>query len=137
MGRYDDIIHLPHPTSTRHPRMPIADRAAQFAPFAALTGYDSAIKETARLTDEWVALDENAKAELDLKLRYLLDQLPNPPEAVFTYFEPDSKKDGGAYVSKSGIIKRIDPIEHKVILRDGSIIPIEFIVEIETPAFEP
>ena len=137
MGRYDDIIHLPHPTSTRHPRMPIADRAAQFAPFAALTGYDSAIKETARLTDEWVALDENAKAELDLKLRYLLDQLPNPPEAVFTYFEPDSKKDGGAYVSKSGIIKRIDPLEHKVILRDGSMIPIEFIVEIETPAFEP
>ena len=93
MGAYDDIIDLPHPTSVRHPRMPMADRAAQFSPFAALVGHGAAIRETARLTDRKIELTEEEKAVLDDKLCLLLD---TGGEAVFTYFLPDEKKDGGA-----------------------------------------
>ena len=101
MGHYDDIIHLQHPTSPKHPRMPLGDRAAQFAPFAALTGYDAAIKETARLTDSQIELDENAKAELDQMLRQIYDQLPDAPSVVITYFEPDRMKSGGYSSTKN------------------------------------
>ena len=135
MGRYDDIINMEHPTSKRHPRMPLGDRAAQFAPFAALTGYDAAIKETARLTDEMVELDESSKADLDLKMRELCDCLPDAPEAKFVYFEPDTRKAGGTYITKIGSLKKIDPFERRIILTDGISIPIESIVEIELKPF--
>lgn len=130
-GKYDDIINLPHPTSARHPRMPMADRAAQFSPFAALAGHGAAIEETARLTDQKVELTEEGKALLDEKLRLLLE---TGGEGVFTYFLPDERKDGGAYVTAAGKLKKIDPLEGRVILKDGTAIPIEDIWEIEAQA---
>ena len=127
MGAYDDIIDLPHPTSARHPRMSMTDRAAQFSPFAALVGHGAAIRETARLTDRKVELTEDEKAVLDEKLCLLLD---TGGEAVFVYFLPDEKKDGGAYVTAAGRIKRLDLLERRVILTDGAVIPVEDILEI-------
>lgn len=129
MGAYDDIIHLPHPTSARHPRMPMIDRAAQFSPFAALVGHGAAIEETARLTDRKIELTEDEKALLDEKLRLLLE---TGGEGVFTYYLPDERKDGGAYVTAEGAVKKVDPLAGRVILADGSSIPIEDILEIET-----
>ena len=128
MGAYDDIIHLPHPTSPRHPRMPMIDRAAQFTPFQALTGYGEAIQETARLTGEKVELTEDEKAVLDEKLRHLTD---TGDEAAFTYFKPDSKKSGGSYVTALGTIKKLDPLEGRLVLSNGTAIPIDDILEIE------
>ena len=130
-GRYDDIINLPHPTSAKHPRMPMADRAAQFSPFTALLGHGAAIEETARLTDQKVELTEEGKALLDEKLRLLLE---TGGEGVFTYFLPDERKDGGAYITTTGKVKKIDPLEGRVILKDGTAIPIEDILEIEAQA---
>ena len=122
--RYDDIIHLPHPTSSRHPRMPLCDRAAQFSPFAALTGHEAAIRETARLTDEEGTLSEDAEAELDGQLRLLKENLGRRQTVSITYFAPDSVKSGGAYLVCSGIVKKIDEYEHTVILEDKTAIPI-------------
>ena len=128
MGAYDDIIHLPHPTSARHPRMPMIDRAAQFTPFQALTGYGDAIQETDRITGEKVVLTEDEKVVLDEKLRLLTDTCN---EAKFTYFQPDGKKNGGAYVTVLGAIKKLDPLEGRLVLADGTAIPIDDILEIE------
>ena len=128
MGAYDDIIDLPHPTSAKHPRMPMADRAAQFSPFAALVGHGAAIQETARLTDRRIELTEEEKAVLDEKLCLLRD---TGGEAVFTYFFADGKKDGGAYVTAAGSIKKLDLRSRRVILTDGSVIPAEDLLEIE------
>ena len=128
MGAYDDMINLPHPTSAKHPRMPMANRAAQFAPFAALVGHGAAIRETARLTDRKMELTEDEKAVLDEKLCLLLDA---GGEAVFTYFLPDGKKSGGAYVSVAGRIKKMDLLERRVILTDGAVIPVEDILEVD------
>lgn len=128
MGAYDDIIHLPHPTSPKHPRMRMIDRAAQFSPFQALSGFGSAIRETARVTGERIELTEDEKAVLDEKLRYLCE---TGEEAIFTYFLPDGKKDGGTYVDAVGTIKKIDPLEGCVILTDRTAIPIEDILEVE------
>lgn len=133
MGAYDDIINLPHPTSAKHPRMPMIDRAAQFSPFQALTGYGAAIQETARLTGEKVELTEEEKAVLDEKLRLLLE---TGGEALFTWFLPDEKKDGGAYITTVGRLKKIDPLKGRVFLADGTSIPIEDILEIESGSVE-
>lgn len=127
-GKYDDIINLPHPTSAKHPRMPMADRAAQFSPFAALVGHGAAIEETARLTDQKVELTEEEKALLDEKLRLLLE---TGGEGTFTWFLPDERKDGGAYITATGKVKKIDPLEGRVILKDGAAIPLEDILEIK------
>lgn len=131
-GPYDDIIDLPHPTSERHPRMPMANRAAQFSPFAALSGYDGAVQETARLTDRKAELTEEEKSILDAKLQLLAPGMG----ASFTYFQQDVKKEGGAYLSTTGIIKRMDSCAHKVILADGQKIFVDDIIGIrlETPA---
>ena len=131
MGAYDDIINLPHPTSAKHPRMPMADRAAQFSPFQALSGFGSAIRETARVTGERVELTEDEKAILDEKLRLLLE---TGGEGGFTYFLPDERKDGGAYVTAVGPVKRIDQLVRQVILTDRTAIPIDDILEIEIQA---
>ena len=128
MGAYDDIINLPHPNSAKHPRMPMSDRAAQFSPFAALTGHGAAIEETARITDRRIELTEEEKTVLDEKLRLLLE---TGGEGMITYFLPDERKDGGAYVTKLGTIKKIDPLEGRVILTDRTAIPIKDILEIE------
>lgn len=129
-GPYDDIIDLPHPTSERHPRMPMANRAAMFSPFAALTGYDAAVKETARLTDAKVDLTEDEKAILDAKL-----QLLTPGESVvITYFQPDVKKQGGAYLTVTGAIKKFDRYAHEIMMTDGCRISIDDILEVQ---FDP
>lgn len=128
---YNDILYLPHHASTRHPPMPMSDRAAQFSPFAALTGHSDAIQETERLTGEKVELSEEAKILLDQKQQYLasLDR----PELTVTYFVADARKEGGAYVSITGSLKKIDPIERLLIFVGGQAISLDDIVEIESP----
>lgn len=128
---YDDIIHLPHHVSTTHPHMAAIDRAAQFSPFAALTGYDAAIKETARLTDQRVELDEAMKEALSNKLQMVADRLKERPEIVITYFQPDGKKNGGAYVTVINTVKKIDVYERIVVMTDGKVIPIDEIISID------
>lgn len=129
---YDDIIDLPHHVSKTHPHMPVSDRAAQFAPFAALTGYDDAIRETARLTDEKIELDEECKAVLNAKLLLLQEHLKEQPAAAITYFRPDEKKAGGAYVTVSGNIKKIDTYERVIVLDNGTKVPMDDIVEMRS-----
>lgn len=128
---YDDIIHLPHHVSTTHPHMAAIDRAAQFSPFAALTGYDAAIKETARLTDKRVELDEAMKEALSNKLQMVADRLKERPEIAITYFQPDGKKNGGAYVTVINTVKKIDVYERIVVLTDGIVIPVDEIISID------
>lgn len=108
MGRYDDIINLPRHVSTTHPHMSVYDRAAQFAPFAALTGYDAAIDETARLTDRQYDLDNDELAELELKLNQLQYMIQDKPKIAVTYFEADDRKSGGRYITVTGNLDRID-----------------------------
>ena len=126
-GPYDDIIGLPHPTSERHPRMPMANRAAQFSPFAALSGYDGAVKETARLTGSRIELTEEEQSVLDAKLQ----RLAPGESAAITYFQPDGRKQGGAYLTVTGEIKRIDGAAREIVLTDGRRIPIDDILEIQ------
>lgn len=128
--KYDDIINLPHHVSDKHPRMPLIDRAAQFSSFAALTGHDDAIEETARLTDKKIELDENTKEILDMRLMMIREHIAEKPKVTFTYFEPDDKKSGGAYVDVTGIVKKINDLEHKIILYDGIEILIDNIIDI-------
>lgn len=128
---YDDIIHLPHHVSSKHPQMPVYDRAAQFAPFAALTGHDAAIQETARLTDERAELDENEKAQLDERLRMVHETLADQPNVTVTYFQPDGRKSGGTYVTVTGNVKKIDMYDHALIMTDGLRIPLDEIFGIE------
>lgn len=129
-SRYDDIIHLQHPTSSKHPRMAALGRAAQFSPFAALTGYEGSIRETARLTDAKAELDKDKIAALDMKLRFLADHLSECPEVSITYFKPDSRKQGGAYQVITGMVKKIDAFEKTVLMAEGTLIPIADIFEI-------
>lgn len=127
-GRYDDIIDLPHPVSQRHPQMPLADRAAQFSPFAALTGLDAALQETARLTDQRITLDEYEQAELDKTLQALREAAPQHPAVEITYFQPDTRKAGGQYVTSVGHVKRIAEYEQQLILTEGTSIPLAEII---------
>ena len=129
-GKYDDIIHLPHHTSPRHPRMSMRDRAAQFAPFSALTGYGDTIDETARLTDGKITLTEDAKALLDMKQRLLLERIHTCPEITVTYFVPDPRKSGGAYRTLTGRLKRIDESEKVLVFTNGSRVKIEDVLSI-------
>ena len=128
-GKYDDIIHLPHHVSGKHPRMSAMDRAAQFSPFSALTGLDARIRETARLTDEQVELDDYAKELLNRKLQLLQENLKSRPTATITYFKPDERKSGGSYETVTAAVRKIEP--EFLLLTDGSRIPIEDIYEIE------
>ena len=131
-GKYDDILHLPHPTSTKHPRMPVSERAAIFSPFAALSGHAGAIAETARLTDQRMKLGEDTRAELDRRQTMLLEHIAEQPEVTVTWFQPDERKDGGSYVTVTGRLKRIDPVERVMTLRDGTSIPLEDVAELES-----
>ena len=105
--------------------------AAQFSPFAALTGHEATIAETARLTEPRQDLDENRKEELDAKLQAILAQTAPRPEVIITYFVPDQKKTGGAYASVTGRIKRLDEITHKIVMEDGTVIPLHDVCGIE------
>ena len=128
---YDDIIDLPHWQSPARPRMSRMNRAAQFAPFAALAGHDVAIQETGRLTDTFKELDESRKAELDEKLRCLVAHLHEEPMVTITYFRPDGKKDGGTYLSAAGVVRKIDEYKKTVIMENQIVIPVDWIFEIE------
>jgi len=134
-GTYDDIINLPHPVSMTRPRMTAAGRAAQFSPFAALTGYDS-IKETARLTGERVELDEYMKGALSDRLQIVADRIKEHPEIAITYFQPDVKKNGGAYVTVISTAKKIDEYERVIVMTDGTAIPIDEIISVDGQIFE-
>jgi len=134
--KYGDIIALPHHRSTRHPHMPLADRAAQFSPFAALTGHGEAIRETARLTDSKTELSEEVKTYLNARLSFLSENIKEHPEISVTYFLPDERKAGGAYVSKIGFVKKINEYEHTLVMQDGIVIPIDDIVAIDGEPFK-
>lgn len=134
-GRYDDIINTSYPTPSKRLKMSMIDRAAQFSPFAALTGYDAAIEETGRLTQNRIELDDEAKYMLDLKQQILLQFAANQPEISVTYFVPDSRKAGGQYVTATGSLKKIDTHERLYILADGSRIKMDDIVELDSAIF--
>ena len=134
-GKYDEIMGLPHHVSKTRPQMPMSDRAAQFAPFAALTGYDAAIKETGRLTDERIELDVEALSALDMKYQLLMEALDEAPEVTITYFQPDERKAGGKYVSAVGTVKKIDDFERLITMQDGTKIPMDDILSIDGELF--
>ena len=127
---YEDIIELPHHVSPNRNKMSMIDRAAQFSPFAALTGHDAAVKETARLTKEKLELDENAKTILNEKLHIIAENSNDQSEITIIYFKPDERKSGGEYVELRGIVKKIDEYEHVVRMLDGTKISIDEIYEI-------
>ena len=133
--RYDDIIGLPHHRSANRPHMPASDRAAQFSPFAALTGYEAVITETARLTDQRIELDEDAKTAIAQKLQLVMEHIQERPEITVIWFRPDGKKDGGAYVTVTGAVKRIDEYERVILMTDSTRIPICDVAALEGELF--
>lgn len=135
-NKYDDIINLPRHVSKKRPPMAIKDRAAQFSPFAALNGHDSAVKETARLTEKRVELDEYMKNDLSNRLQIIADRLKEHHEISITYFQPDGKKDGGAYGTDIGTVEKIDEYERLVLMTKGREIPIDDIISINGQIFE-
>lgn len=136
MGAYDSIINLPHHVSPTRPKMSLLDRAAQFAPFAALNGYDDAVKETARLTDGEAVLDDGQIARLNERLMIISENLPTESEVEITYFVPDEKKSGGKYLTAFGVVKKILEFEHLVVMHGGEQIPISRIIGIEGEIFK-
>ena len=130
MSDYEDIINLERPISKKHGKMSIGDRAAQFAPFAALTGFGAVIKETARLTDSKIELDEEEKQILNQKLQVIKSKLSEMPFITLTYFEKDLLKEGGKYINLTGNIKKIDEYNQEIVMTDGTKIRIEDIIEI-------
>ena len=133
--RYDDMLELPHHVSAKHPRMSRRDRAAQFSPFKALAGYEDAVREAARQTEEQIKLDDDALSILNAKLQILRRKIKSRPEIALTYFVPDRKKNGGDYVTVTGNVRQIDEIEKTLLLTDGSAIPIRDIIDLEGEIF--
>ena len=136
VGAYDDIIRLPRPASMGHPRMALPDRAAQFAPFAALTGYEAAIAETFRLTDERMELDEYTKAVISDKLRVIADGDAGQHPVYITYFSPDARKRGGRCATAAGTVKKIDEYHRIVVMTCGLKVPIDDIIAIDGAVFD-
>ena len=131
MNEYDDIINLPHHVSKVHPKMSMMNRAAQFAPFAALTGHAAAIEETARLTDEQHELADEDSEALNQKMAYLRETINEHPIITITYFEPDRKKAGGMYKSIEGQLKNIDDYNQSIVLKSGDVIFLKSILDIQ------
>lgn len=134
--QYDDIINLPHHISKKHPQMSLYARSAQFAPFAALTGYEEAVKETARETNERIDIEDELKSILDGKLQIILEQIKKHPEISITYFIADTKKDGGEYVTVTGLVKKVDLYNQYIYLVDNTKIPINEIIDISGDIFK-
>ena len=130
-NRYDDIINLPHHQSSERPHMSLHDRAAQFAPFAALSGHEEAIEETARLTEDRITLDDSKIEQINEKLSDIALHLKDRVMVSITYFRPDSKKSGGVYLTDIGIIKKLDTIEQFIVMENGLKIPMKQIVSVE------
>ena len=131
MNNYDDILHLPHHVSKKHPRMSMRDRAAQFAPFSALTGFEDVIAETGRPTERAFELDEQEAAELDRRLNLLIAKLPEHPTVTITYFVPDEHKSGGKYRTVTGKVEKISAADRTIVMADGTAIPLENIAFLE------
>ncbi len=130
MGKYDDIINMPHHVSDRHPHMPVGDRAAQFAPFAALTGYGDQIDETARLTEDRLELTESERGRIDIRLQQLEQSLADGPAVQLIYFRQDPIKSGGAYLTAVGRVRRLDRLRQTLVMDDGTEIDFSDIYEI-------
>ena len=135
-GKYEDIIHLPHHVSNKRALMTMIDRAAQFSPFAALTGYDAAIQETGRLTEGYIWLDEYSKETLNARLQRIQALQETCPEVTVICFQPDERKNGGAYVNVVGTVKKIDGHAQSMIMTDGTEIPFEYIYAIDGEILE-
>jgi hypothetical protein len=133
---YSDIINLPHYTSSKRAKMSLEDRAAQFAPFEALTGHEELIEETGRKTDCKIELSETVIEELNRKIQFIKDNLKEKKECVITYFVEDKHKNGGAYIVKKGIVRKIDSIGKEIVMEDKTSIPVNDVIEIESPLFE-
>lgn len=129
--RYDDIMNLPHHVSATRPQMSMHDRAAQFSPFAALTGYDDAVEETARLTDEQAELSEDTRNKLDEMLGLIADRIDKQPAVEITYFVPDELKEGGKYVTARRRVRRIDEYEKEFVFSDGTRIAFDTVAKIK------
>ncbi len=129
-GKYDDIIHMERPVSRHHVPMPLENRAAQFAPFAALTGYDDAVDEAARITGSRIELSEEMKGELDMKLFEIASHIAEHPEVSVTYFVPDLHKDGGEYVTVTGAVRKINLTERQIVLENIGAISIDDVLEL-------
>lgn len=130
MSDYTDILHLSRPVSQKHARMTLLDRAAQFAAFAALTGYEDVIEETGRLTDSCTELDESVISAIDRQLQALAERIQSRPTVSVTYFLPDLHKEGGSYQTKTGKLKSIDSVFHRLLFADRTEIPFASIVHL-------
>ena len=131
MKEYDDIINLPHHVSKNHPPMPMMNRAAQFAPFAALTGYDAVIRETGRLTDGFIELDEDKTEQLNRRIAELLEEIDEQPMVTVTFFKPDERKAGGSYSTVSGQLKKVDEFNQVLVMEDDTAISFSSIFDIQ------
>ena len=129
-GKYDDIINMPHHISKKHPRMSLENRSAQFAPFAALTGYEDEVEETARITDKRIEITDEIKNTINMKLKIIQEKLYTKPKVTITYFIPDSKKEGGSYKTVTSNVMKIDKYKQTIVLKDKTEIPINFITNI-------
>ena len=134
-NKYDDIIMLPHHVSKKHPQMPLLNRAAQFSPFAALTGHDAAIQETQRLTESFIEIGGSREIKLNEQLLLIRHNLDKRPELKITYFQPDERKSGGSYITVCGRIKKIDEYNRQIIFVDGTVLPIDHIFSIQGDLF--
>lgn len=134
--KYDDIINLEHHVSKTHKQMSIEERSAQFAPFAALTGYEDEVKETERITERMIEITEDIRNILDEKIRLIQNKIAEQPNVTITYFVPDINKQGGKYQTINGIIKKIDNYEKKLILASNTEIFIKDIIEISSNIFK-
>lgn len=134
-NQYEDIMDLPHHQSDHRPHMSLHDRAAQFSPFAALTGHEEALREAQRLTQEYREPDENQKALLDSKLQLLQESPGERKEITVRYFVPDERKEGGAYVEKTGIFCRVDRTNRTLLLEEGERIPLDMVRDIQSELF--
>lgn len=136
MSNYDDILPLPHPVSPTRRRMSAEERAAQFAPFAALTGFGAVIVETARTTAARIELDEYGRERLDARLRVLQEALADEPVVTATYFVPDERKDGGAYVTAQGVVKKLDVYERQIVFTDGCAVSFDDLYALDGAVFD-
>lgn len=136
-GRYDDILFLPHPTSNKHPRMSLQERAAQFSPFAALTGHQAVLREAARQTQERRLLDEYEQDALARKLALLREHLAEEPEVQLFYFKEDARKEGGEYVRQEGRVKKLDLFRRALVMADGTRVPLDDLFGMEGALFSP
>ena len=135
MKDYKDIINMPHHVSKNRPQMSMRDRAAQFAPFAALVGYDDAVKETARQTSKRIELLDEQVAIINEKILLLIELIKDNPKIFITYFAPDKKKDGGIYITINGTVKKIDEYNKLIIMQDGITIKMDDIFDIQGDVF--